>query len=112
MKALLLGVVSQAPFKLPPEATFEDYLAAHWPEDDVTEAYLDPLSLKGAPKPMHKAPAAHEVRRALACSYIFAHKPMHNALRNARGARALACSYILVPRSHPSAGGIMRKSCA
>ena len=55
----LAGATPQAVFELPPEATFEDYLAAHWAEDDVTEAFLDPLSLKGAPKPMHKASAAH-----------------------------------------------------
>ena len=54
----------QAPFELPAEASFEDYLGTRWKEDEVSEAYLDPLSLKGAPKPMRRA-SADEVRTQL-----------------------------------------------
>jgi hypothetical protein len=32
------------------DATFEDYLGMKFEEDRVTETYIDPLSLKGAPK--------------------------------------------------------------
>jgi len=40
----------QAPSDLAEDATFEDYLTAEFPEDDVKETFIDPLSLKGAPK--------------------------------------------------------------
>ena len=40
----------QAPLDLAPDASFEDYLALTPEEDEVTEHYLDPLSMKGAPK--------------------------------------------------------------
>lgn len=42
----------QAQFDLDNVATFEDYLTAVFPEDDVREMYIDPLSLRGAPKAM------------------------------------------------------------
>ena len=44
------GVPEQAAVELPPEATFEEYLAMSFEEDEVSETYIDPLSLKGAPK--------------------------------------------------------------
>lgn len=46
---------SQAAVELPEDASFEEYLARSPPEDVVTETFLDPLSLGGAPG---KAPAA------------------------------------------------------
>ncbi len=44
----------QAACDLPEDASFEDYLAMEFPEDDVRETFIDPLSLKGAPKAMAK----------------------------------------------------------
>ena len=44
--------------EVPPEATFEEYLGMAFDEDGVAETYIDPLSLKGAPKAVH---ASHEV---------------------------------------------------
>ena len=44
----------QAPSDLPEDASFEEYLATDFPEDDVRETFIDPLSLKGAPKAMSR----------------------------------------------------------
>ena len=44
----------QAACDLPEDASFEDYLTMEFPEDDVKETFIDPLSLKGAPKAMSK----------------------------------------------------------
>ena len=44
----------QAPCDLPEDASFEEYLATDFPEDDVRETFIDPLSLKGAPKAMSR----------------------------------------------------------
>ena len=48
------GVDVQTPCDLPEEARFEEYLATEFPEDDVRETFIDPLSLKGAPKAMSR----------------------------------------------------------
>lgn len=60
-KKVLLRV--QAPADMPEDASFEEYLARPPPEDTVTETFLDPLSLGGAPG---KLPAVHAEARALA----------------------------------------------
>ena len=44
----------QAPSELKEGATFEEYLSMVFPEDDVKEQYIDPLSLKGAPRAMSR----------------------------------------------------------
>ena len=44
----------QAPSELKEDATFEEYLGTVFPEDDVKEQYIDPLSLKGAPRAMSR----------------------------------------------------------
>ncbi len=44
----------QAPSELKEGATFEEYLSTVFPEDDVKEQYIDPLSLKGAPRAMSR----------------------------------------------------------
>ena len=45
----------QAPSELKEGATFEEYLSTVFPEDDVKEQYIDPLSLKGAPRAMSRS---------------------------------------------------------
>ena len=44
----------QAPSEVKEGATFEEYLSTVFPEDDVKEQYIDPLSLKGAPRAMSR----------------------------------------------------------
>jgi hypothetical protein len=46
----------QAPADLPEDASFAEYLARPPPEDTVTETFLDPLSLGGAPGKLPAAP--------------------------------------------------------
>ena len=81
----------QAPFQLPAEATFEDYLAATWEEDEVSEAYLDPLSMKGAPKPMKKA-SGHEVLLAAAQRLDESIHSLPSPLRHRRELRSCRCA--------------------
>ena len=40
----------QVPMILNEAASFEEYLRAEFDPDEVTETYIDPLSLRGAPK--------------------------------------------------------------